>query len=193
MAKTLVGIYFFCWISTAKFGKLITASPATACLGYRGVELSDAVLLFRRGWRRKPRSGTTVLFTGDRRPHRQKAMKPLTTYFQVFLTTEVRINLHQRHLLNQRTSAVSEFLTRHRQTTRRTPMAWICVSLTPPRARDEGREGGRTGSTPSAHPCRPALFNLASMGSSLNMAHTLLKKTVCSILSRKAPMPLKPL
>lgn len=58
-------------------------------------------------------SGTTVLFTGDRRPHRQNSMKPLTTYFQEFLTTEARISPHQRHLLNQRTSAVSEFLSQN--------------------------------------------------------------------------------
>lgn len=54
-----------------------------------------------------------MLFTGDRRPPRQKSMKPLTTYFQEFLTTEVRISPHQRHLLNQRTSAVSEFLSQN--------------------------------------------------------------------------------
>ena len=40
-------------------------------------------------------------------------MKPLTTYFQEFLTTEARISPHQRHLLNQRTSAVSEFLSQN--------------------------------------------------------------------------------
>lgn len=68
----------------------------------------------------------------------------------------------------------------------------VCLIDTAPSATRAAREAAQ-----AAHhlliPCRPALFNLASMGSSLNMAHTLLKKTVCGILSRKAPMPLKPL
>lgn len=50
---------------------------------------------------------------------------------------------------------------------------WICVSLTPP---PRATRAARAAAQAAHHlliPCRPALFNLASMGSSLNMAHTL--------------------